>query len=214
ARKLGSQGRPRKRQTACPVLRPAKEPRVGWRLFAGRSAPPLGLRRLSARWSCERQLHLGRLSHLFGRPLSVTLEDLVLALDVRLDDLGVVEREGESVEYLRGTELRIPPKDPFDARPVAVESPEPANRHARADHVGATAEDVLVHTNVRVRNEDDRQLHERLETRSARGASGWEPEPRERAPDESKRGQDPLGNFRGGEAELVGDPLGGSGRAE
>jgi hypothetical protein len=84
-------------------------------------------------------------------------EDRFFTSDVRFDHFGVVEREGERVEYLRGTELRITLQDAIDAHPVSIEGVQAPHRHAGAEDIGAPSEDVNVDAHVRMRHQDDRK---------------------------------------------------------
>lgn len=91
------------------------------------------------------------------RLLSCTSEDRFFTRDVRLDHLGVVERERERVEDLRGTELRITLQDAIDADAVPIERVQAPHRHAGAEDVRAPGEDVNVDAHVRMRHQDDRE---------------------------------------------------------
>ncbi len=82
-------------------------------------------------------------------------ENRFFTRDVRLNHFGVIEREGERVEDLRRTELRITLEDAIDADAVPVERVQAPHRHAGAEDVGAPGEDVNVHAHVRMRHQND-----------------------------------------------------------
>ena len=91
------------------------------------------------------------------RFLTRTSEDRFFTSDIRFNHFGVVEGEGERVEHLRRTELRITLQDAIDAHPVSIEGVQAPHRHAGAEDVRAPREDVNVDANVRMRHQDDRE---------------------------------------------------------
>lgn len=84
------------------------------------------------------------------------LQNFLFSLKVCLNHLHVIEREGERIEHLGGPELWIALQNALHAGSPGVKGPQAPNRHARTEHVRTAAQHVLVHADVRMRNENDR----------------------------------------------------------
>jgi hypothetical protein len=76
-------------------------------------------------------------------------------LDVRFDDLGIIQGKGQRIEDLGWPELWVTFEDGLHLYAISKEGIDPTYGHTGAGHIGTTAKNGRLDANMRMRNEYD-----------------------------------------------------------